>query len=523
MKKFYRRYIEFIIFLGLTISVVTYLGVKSASENIVRHQFYDEIDRRIVALERELSSDLEVLGFVKRFFDASEYVSDKEFRQFTQEALRIHPSIQALEWIPKVLSEQRAEFERTRRSQYPTFEFTERRHQGDMVRAEERAEYFPVYYLEPLQGNEAALGFDLASNEVRRQALMESRLSGEMVTTAGITLVQEQGTEKGFLVFVPVYEGHPETEASRFNDLRGFVLGVFRISDIIAASFINLDVSDTQFRLIDNTISGSPTVLHSLDPESDKQLVSSFRYEKPLMNIGGRYWTIEAFPTQTYLDARKSWTPELWLITGLAFTAIVIVYLVLVSRQADEIQGLVEKRTEELHAANQKLELLTLTDALTGVVNRRGFDQTLEIEWSRAIREGNPITLLIVDVDYFKFYNDHYGHIAGDECLKKVAKAIAGVPCRLGDLVARYGGEEFGIILPNTDDKENTVANKCRAAVEALAIRHDYSPISKVVTVSVGASTLRPQQDSKFVELIQSADEAMYLAKSSGRNRVVKS
>lgn len=523
MKKFYRRYIEFIVFLGLIISWGTYLGVDSASKDRIRHQFYHEIDRRIVALERELSSDVEVLEFVKRFFDASEYVSDNGFKQFTEEALKRHTSIQALEWIPRVLDAERLAFEQKRKTRYPDFEFTERQRQGDMVRAGNRAEYFPVYYLEPLLGNEAALGFDLGSNEVRRRALMESRMTGEMVATEGITLVQEQGTQKGFLLFLPVYKGSPVTEAERFNDLTGFVLGVFRIDDIVSASFANLDTANTQFRWVDSTDSGHPKVLHSTNPGPDESLVPDFKYEKPLMSIGGRFWRIEALPTQAYLDERKSWTPELWLMTGLAFTAIVIVYLVLVSRQADEVQGLVEKRTEELHAANQKLELLTLTDALTGVVNRRGFDQTLEIEWNRAIREGNPITLLIVDVDYFKFYNDHYGHIAGDECLKQVAKAIAGVPCRLGDLVARYGGEEFGVILPNTDDKTNTVANKCRAAVEALAIQHDYSPIAKVVTVSVGASTLRPQQDSKYIELIQSADEAMYLAKSTGRNRVVNS
>ncbi len=168
-----------------------------------------------------------------------------------------------------------------------------------------------------------------------------------------------------------------------------------------------------------------------------------------------------------------------------------------------------------------RLRELSATDGLTLVANRRMFDEVLEREWNRAMRHGQPVSLIMADIDMFKSYNDLYGHLAGDECLRKVAQAIADSAQRGGDLVARYGGEEFAVILPNTDETAaREIAEKIRSAVEKLNISHDGNLIARHITISLGISTRVPPQTNDFVGLMQSADKALYRAKESGRNAV---
>lgn len=175
----------------------------------------------------------------------------------------------------------------------------------------------------------------------------------------------------------------------------------------------------------------------------------------------------------------------------------------------------VQKRLED------RLRELSATDALTLLANRRTFDETLEREWHRATRTGEPLSLLMIDVDHFKRYNDLYGHPAGDRCLQQIANALAASVDREGALVARYGGEEFAAILPRSDtDAANAVAEAVRQRVEALHIPHEGNPSAGRVTVSIGLSTRTPPQTADFVALMDSADQALYRAKKHGRNVV---
>lgn len=167
------------------------------------------------------------------------------------------------------------------------------------------------------------------------------------------------------------------------------------------------------------------------------------------------------------------------------------------------------------------LESHAWLDGLTNIPNRRRFDDALQSEWSRASRNGEPISIVMVDVDYFKQYNDHYGHGSGDVCLKKVAQALTTSISRPTDLAARYGGEEFVVLLPNTDAKgAHAIAEKIRAGVESVKIPHEYSSASQWVTVSAGVSTMMPSTENSATLLLKSADSTLYEAKSIGRNRV---
>ncbi|WP_422842534.1 GGDEF domain-containing protein [Acidovorax sp. M2(2025)] len=186
-----------------------------------------------------------------------------------------------------------------------------------------------------------------------------------------------------------------------------------------------------------------------------------------------------------------------------------------------ELQALVEERTQALAQANERLQVLSHTDALTGLANRRRFDEALEQEWARALRAQTPLALILLDVDVFKHFNDHYGHLAGDACLQALALALAQTGGgREGDVVARFGGEEFVVLLPSTGPSAaEEVAHRIRQAIAALALPHEGAPWG-IVTVSFGVASLVPRREQAPAELVRRADRALYRAKQSGRNRI---
>jgi two-component system chemotaxis family response regulator WspR len=173
----------------------------------------------------------------------------------------------------------------------------------------------------------------------------------------------------------------------------------------------------------------------------------------------------------------------------------------------------------ELARSNSELQRLSSMDGLTSLANRRQFDKTLETEWARAIRGGLPLSLIFADIDFFKRYNDHYGHQNGDDCLRQVAGALQKTIHRPADLVSRYGGEEFVMILPETTDEGAlAVAEKVLATVAALKIPHANSEAAGHVTLSIGVATLCPKEGAQPQELIEMADKMLYRAKERGRN-----
>lgn len=178
------------------------------------------------------------------------------------------------------------------------------------------------------------------------------------------------------------------------------------------------------------------------------------------------------------------------------------------------------KRRAETLAA--ELETLSALDGLTGIANRRRFDQMLDREWNRGARGSRPLALILCDIDYFKQYNDLYGHQAGDACLRQLATLLQSALRRAGDLAARYGGEEFAVLLPDTPLASATqLADAIREQLRALGIPHDASPLMPVLTASFGVAALIPPRTGQPASLIKAADEALYAAKAAGRNRVM--
>ena len=181
----------------------------------------------------------------------------------------------------------------------------------------------------------------------------------------------------------------------------------------------------------------------------------------------------------------------------------------------------IEQQKHELEKTNRALEQLSLRDSLTGLWNRRKYDQIIEIEWRRCLRYKKPIALLLMDIDYFKQLNDSYGHIAGDKCLIKIGEMLNNSLCRSSDMVARYGGEEFIVLLPDSEKEDALiVAERLRLKMESMNIPHEKSSVSDYVTVSIGVTSKIPDINSTFEDLLHVADKALYQAKNAGRNQI---
>ncbi|HQT30224.1 MAG TPA: sensor domain-containing diguanylate cyclase [Thiobacillus sp.] len=182
------------------------------------------------------------------------------------------------------------------------------------------------------------------------------------------------------------------------------------------------------------------------------------------------------------------------------------------------------KKTEQkLLDLQKELEALSFKDGLTGVANRRMFDSILEIEWTQARRNNQPLSLIMLDIDYFKQYNDHYGHMQGDHCLKRMGQILTSAATRSRDFVARFGGEEFVLVLPETDEASAVkVAERCRNVLFKEQIPHANSPTNQILSVSIGVGTIVPTHGDEPIAFIDKVDKRLYLAKQNGRNCIVK-
>ena len=376
-----------------------------------------------------------------------------------------------------------------------------------------------MYYIQPLTGNERAVGFDLASDPIRLDALEKARDSGKLRATASITLVQETKQQKGFLVFLPLYSGAPATLEDRQKQLTGFITSVYRIGDIFNRSALSTPKApEIAFKIVEK-ISSTETnpiyisknfqaIFDSSPNHPNATNDSVYFYEKELADILGKKWILFAVKKNTNTHRSTVDGPILFFATGGLFSIFVAMYIRRIANYS-----------EALKTINVKLDAMSHTDGLTKIPNRRTFDEFIEREWLRAARSKSFISFLLIDVDYFKPYNDHYGHALGDQILKQVASALKTVIKRPGDLLARYGGEEFIIVLSETEDA-TSVAHRCTQVVRDLNIPHEFSQAAAIITVSVGLETCIPDSSVDLSMVIENADRALYAAKENGRNCV---
>ncbi|AZB90644.1 MULTISPECIES: GGDEF domain-containing protein [Acinetobacter] len=222
-----------------------------------------------------------------------------------------------------------------------------------------------------------------------------------------------------------------------------------------------------------------------------------------------------------YLNGVIDWTFLNRTYTFSSFLGMTLAYATDRQHRENYLQNcMIELNRIELMQQAQQLSLLSQQDALTGLANRRYLDETLDNEWRRALRHETPLTIMMVDIDYFKAYNDTLGHLKGDECLKEIAIAISSIAARSGDLVARYGGEEFLLLFPMTNAQQALIqVERLMSAIKKIAIKHPCSDVSPHVTISVGVATTTPRLNDSISAFVARADHALYKAKTNGRNQ----
>jgi diguanylate cyclase (GGDEF)-like protein len=531
------------VLVGIALSLAAFATGRRLEHSETEDRFREASSDLSVAVRRGFSSRLNLVYSVAALFAASSAVERSEFRAFTAPLMARHPGVAALSWVARVPAAERVSWERRARTDYPGFRITERGVDGKMVPVGKRPEYYPVFYIEPFQGNEAALGFDLASEKVRRETLREAVTSGDAAATPRLRLVQETGAQHGFLVVLPLFQGGsaPATETGRWERLSGFVTAVFRIGDIAAAvagppgtqhlGLVLCDQDapqDSRFLL---SINGAEEELRARGSLPCSAAPPSGLFAEEEMLVAGRRWTMSILPVRGGYSTGVTWQSWTALLGGLLLTVFVAAYLHVARLRSDDVIEANRRLTEEvdermrmermLRVANTKLDRLSRQDQLTRVANRRHFEETLHHEWLRAVRSHQPLSVLLVDVDYFKEFNDSYGHPEGDACLQRVAGALAFVLNRPGDLLARYGGDEFAVVLPETPPEgAMMVAQRLVAAVTELSIPHGAHPAGERVSLSVGVATMNPAEERGPELLLRQADRALYRAKEGGRARV---
>jgi len=305
---------------GVFVSFVFSKKIYDLEVNRVIFNFHKEVDSKSLSLEKEFNLTLESLQSLKVLFDYGINADEVMFRDVANSIYVRHKNIQALEWIPKVIHERRYDYINKRRESYPDFTITQRENLGIVERIFDSDVYFPVYYVEPMAGNEAAFGFDLSSNVKRLNALNKSRDTGRMVLTESIRLVQEKASQKAVLSFLPVYKNTPTTLVQRKDSLLGFVLGVFRVGDIYNSALSDTAEDDIEYLLIDKS-NGVDDVLHQqFSGVKDTSLLKEMRYEKQIDNMLGRRWYLAATPTDRYIEHSLGLLPYFVFISGVLFS-----------------------------------------------------------------------------------------------------------------------------------------------------------------------------------------------------------
>ena len=315
------------VLVSLAISLVWDHWETDAAVQRLRSQFQLDARERVGAIRRELDIHLQVLRSMGALYQASEQVTREEFRVFAGQLLEAVPSIQALEWIPRVGRLQRSRYEEQARAAIPGFRIIQRDENGTLTTAPLRDEYFPVYFVEPYVGNESALGFDLASETVRREALHRARDSGKIVSSERITLVQETGNQAAVLMYLPIYRKGASlaSEAQRRQHLEGFALVVSRVGDLIEYAIARLESEGTEVWVFDATSRPRAELLHVYaDPASRGDTprsppVAALRAEDTF-EIGGRQWEVIAAPAPGSFVPPVAYSAWLALLAGLLMT-----------------------------------------------------------------------------------------------------------------------------------------------------------------------------------------------------------
>ena len=503
---------------GIILTCLLAAFIANNENELAEHDFINTAKKLSDEISSHITSSTRAIYHLSSYYQGSEHITHEEFNLYVGGFINQYPEIHAFEWIPRIPHSLRNKHEIQQAIYKQGYTITQKHNDKGMIPATKRDYYFPVTYIFPMKGNESAFGYDLASDPVRKSMLEQSVLTSDITLSHAINLVQEKDNSNAVLIAIPITKTGKVSQSLNNDYLLGFIIGVFRINPILHHiieydDFKQLDIDISEFS--NNTEQAS--FYQRYTPKQSKQL---YHYSS-IINIANVKWKInikgdpDLYHAYTLLD---------YLIIfgiGLGFTTLLSAYIHLVCRnqkrayKTSELLSLeINKRVryeKKLLQSNNKLEALSREDPVMKIANRRAFNEYLMKEWKRAKRSGSPISLIIADVDNFKAYNDKYGHVVGDHCLRNIAEAFRKVAIRSSDLAARYGGEEIAVIMPETfEDGAATVAGNIHQAVTDLCIPHENSSTRSIVTISLGVTTIRNVDDYSIDQIIKLADAALY-------------
>ena len=359
-----KRQFDAFVILALAVLFVAaiYVIVRDNQRALTAAVFERNAGHYVSHLQKQIDRSVEVVESISSFFDASVQVERHEFRAFTAAPLSRHKDIQALEWIPMVAADERRTFEeRARIDGIEGFQFTERRSQGVMQRASPRERYFPVYFMEPMSGNEAALGFDLGSDPTRLHSIRDSMVTGELTTSGRINLVQGTGDHLAFLILRPVYDRDLSSVRTAEAGLKGFALGVFRIEDLVTDAQKSMDIEGVGFFLFDDSAPSDQRYLYhfaayenpvtAVTPEEPPEEILAGLHHWTELHVPGRRWTLLFYPARGHY-AEIGGRSALIVLAGLLFTGLLAGLLWTTARHTQKVEGLLT----DLSRSNLDLE-----------------------------------------------------------------------------------------------------------------------------------------------------------------------
>lgn len=516
-----RNWALLILIVGLAFSLGAAWLLHFSEQEQLRNRFVKDVTDRSAVFSRELNTSLEALYTLRTLFIAQAIPPLDDFEFVASNSRIRHKDIVAVYWIPEISSQLRPVFEEdvAEVNGLSHFRILEQNAQGEL-QFSERSDglHRPLTYFQGESAQKMPMGIDMADNNALNGLLNQAKSTGELILTSGRIDLSDTLVKQGkyhtsmvkAVLSIPLRD-YP-------GQVAGYIVAVIDLRISFEDALSQIRVSGIDMKLWDQTGAQEPTLLHHHVSRTRLEIDPGRSVLVPMHVSANRQWFLEALPTYYYFNSKATWLPHLIFILGATLTGLVAYIFMRVARKNARIRH----ETRQLMSSNQELAEISRTDALTAVANRRYFDEVLDKEWKRSLRNRTPLTLIMVDIDCFKLYNDYYGHLEGDECIHAVAQTLKDMMSRPMDLVARYGGEEFAILLPDTNENAVILAEQCRKVIEQQRIPHAASKVSPYVTVSMGIATITSDRESDVSELIRLADRALYSAKAGGRNQVVQ-
>lgn len=506
--------------IGCCLTAVVTWQVDRSEKRLIASELEGSVVRWVSLIKLSLDKEINLFLSAKKGFEDQITMTPESFTLFSNNSLDLYPGMKGLFWIPQVSRTERSRYESIKRVSRPDFFINFFAGPAGFIPSPPADVHFPIYYSQIRNKEENYQGWDLNSLPDMQPVFASSgasSLSLKFLPRPSFLKNPRPGPALIDLMVISQLDVLTELPDGSTGPNRSFFAIISEGADIFAY-FADVPSGDKLTVQVNSIENGKRSPIIDIPGQGIPQ--QDYAVTENLINRANNAWDVTLIPTDLYFKEQSSQLVYYVSAFGIGSTLVLVAYLVTVIRRENLITQEVNDRTLELQKANAELARLSRIDYLTNVANRRLFEETLAKEWARSSRSKTPVTLILIDVDFFKQFNDYYGHIKGDDCLREVAAALKSVVHRPADMVARFGGEEFVILLSHTDEKAYKLAEKCRETIQNLGIEHKDSEVADVVTISLGIVTMLPTREYAPIDLLEAADYALYQAKENGRNQV---